>query len=60
MQRLILYNTLPIALHTSVTLESNKFLYRSTQVLAIAQKYRVFSMDTSNDKAGYIVTFGLV
>lgn len=57
MQGLILYNTLPIAVHTSLTLKSNTFLYRSTQVLAIAQKYRVFSMDTSNDKAGYIVKF---
>lgn len=42
MQRLISYNTLPIAIHTSLALKSNIFLYRSTDVLAIAQKYRVF------------------
>lgn len=56
MQRLILCITLPIAVHTSLTLKSNIFLYRSTEfhVLAIAQKYMVFSMGTSTDKAGYI------
>lgn len=42
MQRLIFYNTLSIAVHTSLTLKSNIFLYRSTEVLAIAQKYKVF------------------
>lgn len=38
----------------SLALKSNIFLYKSTEVIAIAQKYRVFSMNTSNDKAGYI------
>lgn len=57
MQRLILYNTLPTVVHTSLTLKSNIFLYKSTEVIAIAQKYRILSMDTSNDKAGYIMTF---
>lgn len=52
-----MFNTLPIVVHTSLTLKSNIFLYKLTEVIAIAQKYRVFSMNTSNDKAGYIMTF---
>lgn len=58
MQRLILFNALHIAVHVSLTLKSNIFLYRSTEVLAIAQKYRLFFNGFwTNDKAGYIVTF---
>lgn len=57
MQRLILFNTLLIVVHTSLTLKSNICLYKLTDVIAIAQKYGVFSMNTSNDKAGYIMTF---
>ena len=45
--------------HTPLTFKLNIFLYSSTEILAIAQKYRVlFSVNFSmNDKADYIVTF---
>lgn len=38
---------------------SNQIYFFTGQLksFAIAQKYRVFSMDKTNDKAGYIVTF---